>query len=131
MNDTLERIATALETIAECLSSSKDLKKPTTTTTNYELGEHELEAIKRAANKLRSLAPQIGRDFIWRSTVLCYKIDPSLPAAVLDKLQANEIDKPKLYVNAIIMDNYGWTSAELWQAMSAIPVPPIPEKASE
>lgn len=92
----------------------------------------DLAAVRSVAARLRSAAPTLHRDVVWRSAAIGQVIDPELIPDVIRRLAAREIGKPESYLEKLLREECDRLGQDYRRIKKrAPPTPPPAAKAPD
>jgi hypothetical protein len=89
-----------------------------------------MAAVRSVAGRLRTAAPTLPRDVVWRSAAIGQVIDPELIPGVISRLAKREIGKPESYLEKTLRDECERLGHDYRQLKKRSPPTPPPEASS-
>jgi hypothetical protein len=87
----------------------------------------DLAAVRSVAVRLRTAAPTLPRDVVWRSAAIGQVIDPELIPGVIARLAKREIGKPESYLEKTLREECERLGHDYRQLKKRSPPTPPPE----
>jgi len=87
----------------------------------------DLAAVRSVAGRLRTAAPTLPRDVVWRSAAIGQVIDPELIPGVIARLAKREIGKPESYLEKTLRDECERLGHDYRRVKRSAPPTPPPE----